>query len=157
MKLVTGNVRTQASSVLFNPSNTSEVTEMTASERIKQARESMEEALLFSREHMSNKLVMIKLYHAMMESLFALFNIRDMGRLTHADVIERFEQEYIRSGRINAKILEALRRAYDLTHECDCDHMPVPTDGEIASAMKAAEELISATERLSEASSDHAA
>jgi uncharacterized protein (UPF0332 family) len=117
----------------------------------------MEEALLFSREHMSNKLVMIKLYHAMMESLFALFNIRDMGRLTHADVIERFEQEYIRSGRINAKILEALRRAYDLTHECDCDHMPVPTDGEIASAMKAAEELISATERLSEASSDHAA
>ncbi len=130
---------------------------MTASERIKQARDSMEEALLFSREHLGKKPVMTKLYHAMMESLFALLSIRAMGRLTHADVIERFEREYIRSGRIDGKILDALRLAYDLTHECDCDHMPVPTDGEIASAMRAAEELISATERLSEASSGHAA
>jgi uncharacterized protein (UPF0332 family) len=116
----------------------------------------MKEALLFSQEHMGNKPVMTKLYHAMMESLFALFAIRDMGRLTHADVIEQFEQEYIRSGRIDSKILDALRRAYDLTHVCVCDHMPVQTDEEITSAMKAAEELISATERLSEANFDPA-
>lgn len=108
----------------------------------------MEDALFFSREHMGNKPVMTKLYHSMMESLFALFAIRDMGRLTHADVIERFEREYIRSGRIDGKILDALRRAYDLTHECDCDHMPMPTDEETKSTMKAAEELISATAGL---------
>ncbi len=121
---------------------------MTALERIKEARESMKNALLFSREHIGNKPVMTKLYHAMMYCLFALFDIRDMGRLTHADVIERFEREYIRSGRIDGKILDALRRTYDLTHECDCDHMPMPTDEEIDSARKAAEELISATEGL---------
>jgi hypothetical protein len=45
-------------------------------------------------------------------------------------------------------VLDVLRRTYDLTRECDCDHMPVPMDEEIAYAMKAAEELISATERL---------
>jgi uncharacterized protein (UPF0332 family) len=121
---------------------------MTASDRIKQARESMDDALLFSREQMGNKPVMTKLYHAMMESLFALFGIREMGRLTHADLIERFEREFVDAGKIDPAVLVVLRRAYDLTHECDCDNMPVPTDKEIQSARKAAEELISASEGL---------
>ena len=121
---------------------------MTSRERIIQARENIEEAMLLSREHMGNKAVLTKLYHAMMYCLFALFDIKDMGKLTHADIIERFEREYVKAGKIGATILDVLRRTYDLTHECDCDHMPVPTDEEIKSAMKAAQELISATEGL---------
>jgi uncharacterized protein (UPF0332 family) len=121
---------------------------MTPKERINQARESMGEALLFAREHMGNKAVHTKFYHAMMDCLFALFDIKDIGKLTHADIIERFEREYVKTGRIDAAILVILLRAYNLTHECDCDHMPVPTDEEIESAMKAAEELIRATEVL---------
>ncbi len=119
---------------------------MTIQERIRQAHESMEEALLLSREHMGNKVVLTKLYHAMMESLFALFDIRDMGRLTHADVINRFEQEYIRPGWIDRKVLDTLLRAYDLTHECDCEHMPVPTDAEVSIAIDVARRLIEAVE-----------
>jgi uncharacterized protein (UPF0332 family) len=121
---------------------------MTASERIKQAQESVENALLYSREQMGNKPVMTKLYHAMIESLFAIFGIREMGPLTHADLIERFEREFVDAGKIDPAVLVVLRRAYDLTHECDCDHMPVPTDEDVASAVKSAEELIDATERL---------
>jgi uncharacterized protein (UPF0332 family) len=121
---------------------------MTSRERIIQARESIEEAMLLSREHMGNKAVLTKLYHAMMYCLFALFDIRDLGKLTHADIIERFEREYVKAGKIGSTILDVLRRTYDLTHECDCDHMPVPTDEEIKSAVKVAEELISATEGL---------
>ena len=117
-------------------------------ERINQARESMEDALLFTREHLGNKAVLTKLYHAMMSCLFALFDIKDMGKLTHADIIKRFEQEYVKAGKIDATILDVLRRTYELTHECDCDHMPVPTDEEIESAMKCAEELISVAEGL---------
>jgi uncharacterized protein (UPF0332 family) len=111
-----------------------------------QARESMDEARLLSQERLGNKAVLAKLYHAMMNCLFALFDIRDIGKLTHADIIGRFEQEYVKTGKIDAKILAVLRRTYDLTHECDCEHMPVPTDEEIESAMKAAEELIRSTE-----------
>jgi len=121
---------------------------MTAKERIIHARESMEEARIFLHEHMGNKAVLTKLYHAMMNCLFALFDIQDIGKLTHADIIERFEREYVRTGKIAAAILDVLRRAYDLTHECDCDHMPVPTDAETASVMKAAGELVSSTEGL---------
>ena len=104
---------------------------MTPRERINQARESMEDALLLAREHMGNKAVLTKLYHAMMNCLFAIFDIKDIGRLTHADIIERFEQEYVKTVKLDATILAVIRRAYDLTHECDCEHMPVPTDEEI--------------------------
>ena len=117
---------------------------MTSRERIIRARESMEDALLFAREHMGNKAVLTKFYHAMMECLFALFDIKDIGKLTHADIIERFEQEYVKMGKIDAAILDVLRRTYDLTHECDCDHMPIPTDQEIAAARYATEDLIKA-------------
>ena len=116
--------------------------------RIMQARESMEDARILLNERMGNKAVLTKLYHAMMNCLFALFDIQDIGKMTHADIIERFEREYIRTGKIAAPVLDFLRRAYDLTHECDCDHMPVPTDGETESVMKAAGELVSSTESL---------
>ena len=121
---------------------------MTAFERIMQAHDNVEEALFLAREHMGNKAVLTILYHAMMNCLFALFDIRDIGKLTHAEIIERLEQEYVKTGRIPATILVVLHRAYDLTHECDCEHMPVPTDQEVESAMQAAEELIRATEGL---------
>ena len=117
-------------------------------ERLERARESIEEGKLLFREGMGNKLVLAKLYHAMMHCLFALFGIREVGGLTHADVIERFDREYIRTGRIDNTVLDALRRAYDLTHECDCDHMPVPTDEEIDATQHAAEDLIRCVEGL---------
>ncbi len=121
---------------------------MTPAERISQAGKSLEDAQVLAREELGNKLVLTKLYHAMMESLFALFDIRDMGRLTHADVIGRFEQQYVKTGRIERQVLDVLHRAYDLTHECDCDHMPVPTDEEVRTVMKTAKKLIHATDEL---------
>jgi uncharacterized protein (UPF0332 family) len=119
---------------------------MTSRERIVRARESREEAMLLSREQMGNKAVLTKCYHAMMQCLFALFDIRDASKLTHADIIDRFDQRYVKTGKVDTAILDILRRTYDLTHECDCDHMPVPTDDEIESAMKAANELINMVE-----------
>jgi uncharacterized protein (UPF0332 family) len=119
---------------------------MNRQERLRQARENVEEAMLLAREHMGNKAVLTKYYHVMMSCLFALFNIRDIGKLTHADIIGRFEQEYVHTGKMDEMVLAALHRTYDLTHECDCDHMPVPTEEEITSAMKAAQGLIDATE-----------
>ncbi len=121
---------------------------MTRAERIAQAGKSLEDAQLLAREELGNKPVLTRLYHAMMESLFALFDIRDMGHLTHADVIERFEQEYVITGKIARHVLDILHRAYDLTHECDCDHMPVPSDDEVRTVMETAERLVIEAEAL---------
>jgi len=111
-------------------------------ERLRQANESVKEGELLYRENIGNKIVLAKLYHAMMYCLFALFDIRDIGSLTHSDIIERFEKEYIQKGIFKGRLLNIIRRAYDLTHECDCEHMPVPTDEEIELTMQAAKEFI---------------
>ncbi|GER92863.1 hypothetical protein A45J_0594 [hot springs metagenome] len=115
-------------------------------ERLMQARESMEEAKLLHKEKVGNKLVLAKLYHAMIYCLFALFRIKEIGHLTHADIIERFEKEYVMPGFFDASILKVLRHVYDLTHECDCEHMPVPADDDIRLTMQTAEEFITQTE-----------
>lgn len=111
-------------------------------ERINQARETLKEAELLYGERIGNKIVLAKLYHSMMYCLFALFDIRDIGSLTHADIIERFEKEYIQKGIFESKLLAIIRHAYDLTHECDCEHMPVPADEDIELTMHAAKEFV---------------
>jgi uncharacterized protein (UPF0332 family) len=128
---------------------------MNREERLRQARESVEEAKLLRGEKIGMKVVFTKLYHALMYCLFALFDVRIIGNFTHADVIDRFEREYVRQGMFDEKLLSVIRHAYDLTHECDCDHMPVPKNEEIESAMNAAVALISATERYLLTSADH--
>ncbi len=121
----------------------------TVMERLILARQSFDEGEILLRERMGNKLVLGKLYHAMMQCLFALFDIRDASKLTHADLIDRFEKEYVQRGMIDGSVLAVLHRAYDLTHECDCEHMPIPTDEEVRAGMETAEELIRAVgERL---------
>jgi uncharacterized protein (UPF0332 family) len=115
-------------------------------ERLIQARESMKEGELLYREKIGSKVVLAKLYHAMMYCLFALFDFRDIGKLTHADIIERFDKEYVEKGIINRKFLNVIRHAYDLTHECDCEHMPLPSDEDIETTMHAAGEFINAVD-----------
>ncbi len=117
-------------------------------ERLNQAEESIKEAELLYEEEMGNKAVLVKLYHAMMYCLFALFDIRDIGSLTHADIIVRFENEFVRKGVFSRELLASIRRAYDLTHECDCDHMPVPTDETIEQTMNATKEFVREVNRL---------
>jgi uncharacterized protein (UPF0332 family) len=121
---------------------------VTSSERLRDARESIAEGTLLRRESIGSKPVLAKYYHAMMNSLLALFGIRDIGRLTHADIIERFEREHVRAGTVDGSVFKALRRSYDLTHECECDHMPVPTEEEVEAALQAAEGLVLAAEQL---------
>lgn len=115
---------------------------MTPAERLILARENVEEAKLLYGEKIGTKVVFTKLYHALMYCLFALFDIRIIGNITHADIIDRFEREYVRPGVFEENLLNVIRRAYDLTHECDCDHMPVPTDRDIESATHAADGFI---------------
>ena len=115
-------------------------------ERLIQARESIEEAELLYRERVGNKLVIAKLYHAMIYCLFALFKIKDIGHLTHAEIIERFEKEYAQRGIFNAGLLNIIRHVYELTHECDCEHMPVPTDEDIELTVHTAKEFMAQVE-----------
>ena len=127
---------------------------MLLADRLMQAQESVEEARILRRERMGNKNVLAKLYHALMYCLFALLEIRNIGSLTHADIIDRFEKEFVRKGAFDDELLNAVRRAYDLTHECDCDHMPVPSDEDINLTLLAVDEFIRSTEHFLQAKNE---
>lgn len=99
--------------------------------RLKEAEESLSEAELLKDEKISNIATLAKLYHSMIYGLLALFGMDDIGSLTHADLIERFEREFVRKGLFRKEYLEAMRFAYDFTHECDCAHMKQPEDKDI--------------------------
>lgn len=120
---------------------------MKDAERIGEGVRDRHEASLLISEGIGNKAALAKLYHAMMQSLFVLLSVREIGRLTHADIIERFERDFIDSGRIGREHLRVLRRTYDLTHECDCEHMPVPTDAEVSAAQRSAASLLRRAEK----------
>ncbi len=83
----------------------------------------------------------------MIYCLLALFRIREIGGLTHKDLIERFEKEYVQKGIFSNELLRVIRHAHELTHECDCEHMPMPTDADIGSIMSVAQEFIVQLER----------
>ena len=103
----------------------------TAQDRLRRAEEYIKEAELIRRENIGNLHVLANLYHAMMNVLFALLDIRDISNLTHAAVIESFETEYGKAGVFSAEFIDALHFAYNITHECDCDHMKHPEDEDI--------------------------
>ncbi|GBE02388.1 hypothetical protein BMS3Bbin06_00988 [bacterium BMS3Bbin06] len=99
--------------------------------RLREAGENLKEAELLRHEKISNLATLTKLYHAMIYSLFALLGIKEIGNLTHADLIERFEREFVNNGIFKREYLDAMRFAYNFTHECDCAMMKEPEDRDI--------------------------
>ena len=102
-----------------------------AKKRLAEAEGFLEDAEYLGSEKISNLHTLTKLYHAMIYSLFALFELREIGGQTHADLIDRFERDYVQKGLFDSTFLEAMRIAYDTTHECDCAHMKQPEDKDI--------------------------
>lgn len=110
--------------------------------RLKEAIENLKEAEIINDTGVSNLATLTKLYHAMIYALMGLFEVEDIGCLTHHDLIERFEQEYVQKGFIKKEYLDALRFAYNFTHECDCAQMRQPQDRDIKYLMPLAEEFV---------------
>jgi len=119
-----------------------------ARRRLAEAEGFLEEAEYLSGEKISNLHTLTKLYHAMVYSLLALFAVRDIGRQTHADLLERFEKDYVQKGAFDPAVLEAMRFAYDITHECDCAHMKEPDDGDIEKLQPVARRFVREVEAL---------
>ncbi len=100
-------------------------------ERLRQAEESLKDAEMLRFEGLGNTVVIAKLYHTMIYGLLGLFGLEDIGTLSHSDLIERFERDYVTKGIFRQEHLQALRLAYNLTHECDCVQRKEPGDRDI--------------------------
>ena len=114
--------------------------------RLEEAEQHLEEAEFIYKENIGNLQVMTKLYHAMVYSLFALFEIEDIRNLTHADLIARFERELVQKETFGRSFHEALIYAHGFIHECDCTHHKQPEEGDIDRIVPIVKEFIRNTE-----------
>jgi uncharacterized protein (UPF0332 family) len=120
----------------------------TIKQRLDQARQHLDDAEFIYREKIGNLQVMTKLYHAMIYSLFALFEIDDIGDMTHADLISRFERELVQNNTFNKPMYDALMKAYGFAHECDCRNLKQPTNGDIEGILPIVREFVENTQRF---------
>lgn len=110
--------------------------------RLDKASEYLNEADLLYREKIGTLPVLANLYHAMMNCLFALFNMENPGSIMHVDIIERFKREYAQKGVFDGKFTDALDFAFRVTHECNCEHMKPPAEEDIDKLLPVAKEFI---------------
>jgi len=116
--------------------------------RLKEAYENLSEAKIVKEAKISNLAVLTKLYHAMIYAIMALFEIEDIGTLTHEELIERLNKEYVSKGLLKYEFLEALKFAYEYTHECDCAEMKEPQTSDIEYLQPLAEEFVNAVSKI---------
>jgi uncharacterized protein (UPF0332 family) len=114
----------------------------TAEYRLQKANEYLKEAELLYGEKIGNLPVLANLYHAMMNCLFALFEIEAPGGILHADIIERFRSEFVQTGIFVKKYADALDFAFHITHECNCDKMKPLEDRDIDKLFPVAREFL---------------
>ncbi|MBI4766067.1 MAG: HEPN domain-containing protein [Deltaproteobacteria bacterium] len=87
--------------------------------RIKQARESIQEAKVLWDQGMSNRSVMNRLYYAMFYAVLALLQEKQLGTSKHYGAISLFDREFVKSGLIDTEYSKALHTAFILRQKGD--------------------------------------
>ena len=87
--------------------------------RIKQARESIQEAKVLRGQGMSNRSVMNRLYYAMFYAVLALLQEKQLGTSKHYGAISLFDREFVKSGLIDTEYSKALHKAFILRQKGD--------------------------------------
>lgn len=99
--------------------------------RIKWAKRSgeyLEEAHTLFRERMGNLLVVTKLYHSLIYSLFGFFGLKDPGSYSHTELIERFERDHAGEDPLNLSVVKYLKSLYPFVHTCGLPRPQGPDD-----------------------------
>ena len=111
--------------------------------RLHKADEYLNEAEILYREKIGNLPVLANLYHTMMNCLFALYDIEDIGSLTHAGIIDKFKKEFVQEDIFDKRFTDAVDFAFNITHECNCEHMKPPDDEDINKLLPIVKEFVS--------------
>ena len=110
--------------------------------RMKEAQHCLDDAEFIYSANIGNLQLLTKLYHAMLYSLFALYEIEDIGVLTHADLIKKFIREFVQNNVFSTTYSDALTLAYDTIHECDCAQQKQPDNSVIDSIFPVAQDFV---------------
>jgi uncharacterized protein (UPF0332 family) len=116
--------------------------------RLKQARESLEEAKTLLVQDAEVNFVMNSLYYAFLYPILGLLQSRGMKAPMQSTAIELFDAEFVKKGDVEQRFLEAVRRAFDLRPACECEGKMRATPQDIEQLLPIAEEFLQSVERV---------
>lgn len=116
--------------------------------RLKQARESLEEAKTLLVQDAEANFVMNSLYYAFLYPILGLLQARGMTAPMQSTAIALFDAEFVQKGDFEQRFLEAVRKAFDLRPACDCEGRKKVTPEDIEHLLPIAEEFLQSVERI---------
>jgi uncharacterized protein (UPF0332 family) len=117
-------------------------------DRLKQARESLEEAKALLVQDAEVNFVMNSLYYAFLYPIFGLLQARGMTAPSQSTAISLFDTEFVQKGDVEQRFLVAVRKAFDLRPACDCEGKKKVTPEDIEQLLPIAEEFLQSVERI---------
>jgi uncharacterized protein (UPF0332 family) len=117
-------------------------------DRLKQARESLEEAKTLLVQDAEVNFVMNSLYYAFLSPVLGLLQARGIEAPMQSTAIALFEREFSDKGIIDIRLINALRKAYELRPACACEGQKKATPEDVEQLLPLAEGFIEGVERL---------
>jgi uncharacterized protein (UPF0332 family) len=117
-------------------------------DRLKQARESLEEAKALLVQDAEANFVMNSLYYAFLYPILGLLQSRGMTAPMQSTAIELFDAEFVQKGDVEQRFLAAARQAFDLRPACDCEGKKKVTPEDIEQLLPIAEEFLRSIEYI---------
>jgi uncharacterized protein (UPF0332 family) len=117
-------------------------------DRLKQARESLEEAKALLVHDAEVNFVMNSLYYAFLYPILGLLQSRGMTAPMQSTAISLFDAEFVQKGDVELRFLVAARKAFDLRPACDCEGKKKATPKDIEQLLPIAEEFLQSVERI---------
>jgi len=116
--------------------------------RLKQGRESLEEAKTLLVQDAEVNFVMNSLYYAFLYPILGLLQARGLKAPMQSTAIALFDAEFVQKGDVEQRFLEAVRKAFDLRPACDCEGKQKVAPEDIEQLLPIAEEFLQSVERI---------
>ena len=117
-------------------------------ERLKQARESLEDAEMLLIQDAEVNFVMNSLYYAFLYPVLGLLQTRGIAAPMQSTAISLFEREFSDKGDIETKFIDAIRMAFELRPACSCEGQMKATSGDVEQLLPLAEGFLESVEKL---------
>ena len=115
--------------------------------RLKQARESLDEALALLDEGMDPGIVLTNIYYAFYYPVLALMNEGQVPTTMQSVTLGLFERQYIQSGILKKEYYDAARKVFEVKPKCSGVKTPV-SDEEVRALTVIANDFVNAVEVL---------
>ncbi len=116
--------------------------------RLKQAWESLEEAKTLLVQDAEVNFVMNSLYYAFLYPVLGLLQARGISAPMQSTAIALFEREFVQTGDIDVRFLDALRKAFELRPACACEGQKKATHQDVEQLLPIAEEFLENVRRI---------